>query len=242
MTIRLDRLAFVALPAILCLVFTASAQSIGREELEAQIDNLHDQLKHKEAQFLTASPIDAKRYSRFLAQPNTGLCRLMPRETFDGRLLTRGGGAYYSFTELTNEYGNSTQIGLERQAFASMFAGAAIGLMVSLGDVPLDTVDADQDGVRYLTEIVPPTREPEAREWQRRAGAGFAADGVSYKSTLPATVNGTYVVRSIQFNRADVLVAFRVVRQDADGSVTLLWKILKQFPTPQLLAEQAQAQ
>jgi hypothetical protein len=242
MTIRLDRLTVVALPAILCLAFTASAQSIGREELEAQIDDLHSQLKHKEAQFLTASPIDAKRYSRFLAQPNTGLCRLMPRETFDGRLLTRGGGAYYSFTELTNEYGNATQIGLERGSFSSMFAGADIGVMVSLGALPLENVDADQDGVRYLAAIVAPTREPDARQWQRRAGGGFEADGFNYKSTLPAIVNSTYVVRSIEFNQADVLVAFRVVRQEEDGSVTLLWKILEQFPTPELLAEQAQTQ
>jgi len=242
MTVRLNRLSFVALPALLVFTVTASAQTAGRAELRAEIKSLHDQLKQKEALLMAPSPNDLKKYSQFLAQPHTGLCRLLPRETYDGMLLTRGSGSYYSFSESTNEYGNGTQIGLEQGTLKSMFAGANIGVMVSLGDLALENVDADQDGVRYLAAIAAPVREPDAREWQRRAGAGFAADGVSYKSTLPATVNGTYVVRSIQFNRADVLVAFRVVRQDADGSVTLLWKILKQFPTPQLLAEQAQAQ
>jgi hypothetical protein len=242
MTVRLNRLSFVALPALLVFTVTASAQTAGRAELRAEIKSLHDQLKQKEALLMAPSPNDLKKYSQFLAQPHTGLCRLLPRETYDGMLLTRGGGAYYSFITLTNEYGYGSEIGLERGMLGSMFAGADIGLLVSLGDFPLDTVDADQDGVRYLTEIVPPTKEPEARQWQRRAGGGFEANGFGYKSTLPAIVNGTYVVRSIQFNRADVLVAFRVVRQDEDGSVTLLWRTLKQFPTPQLWAEQAQAQ
>jgi hypothetical protein len=114
--------------------------------------------------------------------------------------------------------------------------------MVSLGVVPLEKVVADQDGVRYLAGIVAPALEPEARQWQRRAAAGFEADGFNYKSSLPAVLKSTYVVRSIEFNSADVLVAFRVVREDQDGSLTLLWKVLKQFPTPHLSAEQAKAQ
>jgi hypothetical protein len=242
MSIRLNRLFFVALPALLVFTMTASAQTAGRAELRAEIKSLHDQLKQKEALLLEPSPNDLKKYSQVLAQPHTGLCRLLPRETYEGMLLTRGGGSYYSFTEPTNEYGNATQIGLERGLFHSMIMGADLGLMVSLGDFPLENVDADQDGVRYLAGIIAPAREPDARQWQRRAGGGFETDGFSYKATLPAIVNGTYAVRSIEFNRADILVAFRVVRQDEDGSVTLLWRILKQFPTPQLWADQAHTQ
>ncbi len=56
--------------------------------------------------------------------------------------------------------------------------------------------------------------------------------GYVYKSSLPSMTNRTYILRSISYNRFDVLVAFRVVRQDADGSVILVWKRLKEFPTP----------
>jgi hypothetical protein len=41
-------------------------------------------------------------------------------------------------------------------------------------------------------------------------------------------------VRSVDYGGSDVLVAFRVVRQDADGSVVLLWKMLKKFDKPVL--------
>src|SRR5262252_6443913 len=136
MTIRLNRLPFVALIALLVFTVTASAQSDGRAELRAEIKSLLDQLKQKGAQLLAPSPRDLKRYSPFLAQPHTGICRLLPRETYDGKLPIRGGGSYYSFSEPTNEYGNTTQIGLERGLFHSILMGADIGLMVSLGDFP----------------------------------------------------------------------------------------------------------
>ena len=53
-------------------------------------------------------------------------------------------------------------------------------------------------------------------------------------SRLPVAVNGTYLLRSIDYSTSDVLVAFKVVRKDSDGSVILAWKLLKKYPVPQL--------
>lgn len=44
--------------------------------------------------------------------------------------------------------------------------------------------------------------------------------------------NHTYILRSISYERFDVLVAFRMVRKDTDGSLILLWKKLKRIPHP----------
>jgi hypothetical protein len=41
----------------------------------------------------------------------------------------------------------------------------------------------------------------------------------------------------IRFDVSDALVAFRVTRQDQDGSVVLLWKTLKKFPAPTAIRE-----
>jgi len=38
--------------------------------------------------------------------------------------------------------------------------------------------------------------------------------------------------------RADVLVAFRVVRQDTDGSLIIAWKLLQKYPMPKLARNQ----
>jgi hypothetical protein len=58
------------------------------------------------------------------------------------------------------------------------------------------------------------------------------------KRTLPLRSNSTYLVRSINYSDSDVLVAFRVVRVDTDGSAILLWKSLATFAIPQITRNQ----
>jgi hypothetical protein len=55
-----------------------------------------------------------------------------------------------------------------------------------------------------------------------------------YVRMLPAAAGKTYALRPIVYGDTDVLVAFRVLRKDADDSVVLLWKVLKQYPKPAL--------
>ena len=87
------------------------------------------------------------------------------------------------------------------------------------------------DGVRYLAAFKTPSAEPDARIEQRRTSTGFEVEDWSYKSWLPVFTKQTYAVRSVDYHNSDVLVAFRVVRKDTDGSVVLLWKMLKKFPS-----------
>jgi hypothetical protein len=47
-------------------------------------------------------------------------------------------------------------------------------------------------------------------------------------------VGATYILRSIDYSESDVLVAFRVVRRDTDGSVIIAWKLLRKYAVPQL--------
>ena len=54
-----------------------------------------------------------------------------------------------------------------------------------------------------------------------------------YKSRITAIAGNTYALRSIDYDRSDLLVAFKIVRQD-DDSLTLAWKMLKKYPTPRL--------
>jgi hypothetical protein len=85
-----------------------------------------------------------------------------------------------------------------------------------------------------LASHTPAPDEPQARVEQRRASDGAIINGTSFKDRLPLKVNSTYLVRSINFHSSDVLVAFRVVRIDNDNSATIIWKLLKKYPTPYL--------
>src|SRR5262245_60680970 len=92
------------LPSIAVTLFLASsaalAQSPDRAALEAEIRALLVELKSTEQQFLAPSAKDQRKYADFLAQPDTGMIRLLPREIFQNKLTIREGGAYYSFTGL----------------------------------------------------------------------------------------------------------------------------------------------
>src|SRR5947209_4383944 len=110
------------------------AQSASRDEILKQIEAKRAELAALEKTFLTPSEEDSATYAEFLQQPDTGLARLLPRETYDNKnsLTTRGGGAYYSFTRRTHEYGSSTQIGLEQDTLQVSFAGADYGMLARL--------------------------------------------------------------------------------------------------------------
>ncbi len=45
-------------------------------------------------------------------------------------------------------------------------------------------------------------------------------------------VSHSYVLRSIGIDKSDVLVALKIVRKDADGSLVLFWKNLKTYEKP----------
>jgi hypothetical protein len=231
------KLFAVALFAALCaLPLAASAQAQDpRAQAAAEIESFREQIKAREAILVAPSAEDAEAFAEFLAKPGTGLVRLLPRERWDGKLSMRGDGAYYSFTRLTHEYGYGSDIQLEQDNFSVGFAGANFGFLVNMGNVPLEGVSKATDSVQYMAAFQTPLAEPEARKAHLQfSSGGHRAGQWTYRNRLPVVLNNTYAVRSVNYDGSDVLVAFRVVRKDFDGSVVLLWKMLKKFPKPGL--------
>ncbi|HZE73127.1 MAG TPA: hypothetical protein VE135_26755 [Pyrinomonadaceae bacterium] len=227
--------------ALLCSTGTI-AQSQSRDQILKDIQTKRVELQTLEKQFLAVAEEDRLAYADLLRQPGTGLVRLLPREVYDAEaykqnpktITMRGGGAYYSFTRLTHEYGFGSDIGLESGDISSGFAGLDFGILQKLGDVSLEDASLDHADARFVSSYNPPASEPEVRNEQRRFGMGTTVDEVTYKSRLPVEVNSTFLLRSISYGRTDILVAFRVVRKDADGSVILAWKLLKKYAIPQI--------
>jgi len=211
------------------------AQSQSRDSLSKEIAAKRAELAKLEKAFLAPSEEDRVMYADFLRQPDTGLIRLLPRQNSDRQDLTlNGGGAYYSFKERTHEYGNSSDISLEQGMLSTGFAGANYGMLASLGDVQLETVNLEGGAAQALGQYAPAEDEPHARIEQRRTSEGATFDGVSFKRRQSLRLNSTYLLRSVNYHASDVLVAFKVVRIDNDDSVIILWKLLKQYPTPYL--------
>jgi len=219
-------MAFTAFPVL--------AQSPNRAAVWKEIESLREQIKGRENVLLEPAAEDRTVYAQFLQQADTGLIRLLPREKYDNKLTMRGGGAYYSFSRLTHEYGHGSDISLEQGSLSVGFAGANYGMIAKLGDVRLEDVTLENPIVQQLAQHKPPTAEPEARIEQRRTSEETYKKDAVYKRRVTAIAGNTYVLRSIDYDTSDVLVAFKIVRQDDDDSLILAWKMLKKYPTPRL--------
>ena len=232
---------FLATAFIFTLVpgaFSVSAQSESRDDVIRKIEAKRAELQVLEKKVIAVADSDRQDFAAFLTQPQTGIIRLMPREIYDGKrergLSISGGGAFYSFALATHEYGRGSDISLEQGDLSSGFAGADYGMLLNLGDVPLDQVNSDHAAVHALLEYMPTSAEPDARKAQRALWQGMDLSGVVFKARTPAKVSNTYLVRSINFGGYDIAVAFRITRKDTDGSLILLFKVLKTFPKPDL--------
>jgi hypothetical protein len=232
----------IATGFIVTLTFTSLtivAQTQSREDILKEIATKRAELAKLEALILAPSDEDRAKYADFLKLPDTGLIRLLTRDGGDpvdskSALTIRGGGAYYSFQDHTNEYVNSSALSVEQGQLTTVFAGANYALLASLGDVPLESVRLDGTAAQVLAQHTPAPDEPHARIEQRRSMDGGTLDGISYKSRLPLILNSTYLLRSVIYSTSDALVAFKVVRVDNDDSAIILWKLLKKYPTPYL--------
>ncbi len=216
----------------------------GAEPPERQFDDRRLALREDRVLkkgLLAPSGQDRLAYESFLQGRKTGLIRLMPRESYDWavypaktRIPIRGGGAYYSFANLTHAYGYGNDIALERNILSVGFAGADYGMLTNLGDLPLAGINLDDPRTRFISQYKPPRAEPAARSEYRRFQAGVTIEGALYRNRFPLQVGATYLLRSVVYGDSDVLVTFRVVRQDSDGSVIIAWKLLKKYPKPEL--------
>jgi hypothetical protein len=162
--------------------------------------------------------------------------RILPQgKTEKGNLYSvRGGGSYYSFSKQSHSYNEIPQIELQKDIISVGFAGVDYGFIADLGEISLADIGEKTNGYNYLMDYQPATIEPQGRIEQHRSSTGFDADGILFKRNLPEKIGHSYLLRAISYDQADVMVAFKVQRKDADGSLIIFWKPIKQFDKPVL--------
>ena len=234
------------------------ARSITRNEAA----RLYRDATRKELKELSPNASDLRAYREFLSMPKTGLIRLTNDPGCDGgtnvvvatdeclRYSMPGGGSSYSFR--TDGYR------IRRLADLTFSAGLLEGrgvlshsIMVALGNVDLEKVTLKTPGMGYLVTFAPEVEFEKARQIDLDLMSGVSFDGFVYRRSVPAIEGVTYALRSIAYKgkyyravegfayneldfdkRRDITVAFRIVRRDDDGSVTILWKRLDSRDAP----------
>jgi hypothetical protein len=193
-------------------------------------------------------PSEAERasFAALLREKGTGLLRLLPYTVcvVDARILNvagtcldqvppvKGGGSFYSFRDKKHHHPIHADIALRDNLFNAGFMKHTLGMLTTLGDVPLDAVTLESRAVRPFLKLAPAGTLSETEQAFKRSRAWLEAPAYTYGATAPARANTTYVLRSVAFEPtrnkpSDVFVAFRVTRRDADGAVTIVWKQLQ---------------
>ncbi|MBX7173430.1 MAG: hypothetical protein K1X72_20850 [Pyrinomonadaceae bacterium] len=210
---------------------------------------------------LAPSNDDLARYSAFLSQKKTGIFRIFPvLDCGDSRIIQAGSpcvdaiplSSYYSFRK--KNYSPQSLADLELRDSKLVTNGKlANGIMVSLGDVPIESITLATLEVARLTDFPFVKSEQELSARSTQLQNGIKVGDFLYSSSLPVIENNTYAIRVIAYRgldysrgtdpyfplyewdkRNDILVVFRTIRNDGSGNYTLIWKELQRKNTPKI--------
>lgn len=205
---------------------------------------------------------DLVKYADFLKQPRTGIFRLMNDAECDSNVYvirvdencqnTIPGSSFYSFRE--KEYTTHYLADIRFKDGLLITDGLlSQNILVRLGDTPLQNLTTDSQGMKFLVNFVPETLNTAATKQYVEIVKGIRADTYEYRKVLPASENMTYAMRIVAYrgsfyrsfrgwiydlisgdHRIDLILGFRIVRKEADGSVTILWKEIDRKKSPKL--------
>lgn len=198
------------------------------------------------------------KYQEFLKQPKTGLLRLLAfycPGNEDGRGCKGNGipafGSAYSFRRNEYQLHSWADLWLNNNFFVSDVLHGQ-GWLVALGDVEIENLSLTSKGADFLSLINPASDSALAENQFEESVAGIKENKLVYRKFVPVRENTTYVLRSVAYRgkfitytgasvkrdmtkgdtRADIIIAFRVIKQDSEGNVTLVWKELSRKEAP----------
>lgn len=213
-------------------------------------------------------PTDLDRHGDFLKKDKTGIFRLLPdHDCLKGGVI-RVDNECSAFVPETSDYSfrlreysdplfHDISFNKNRIRSDSFFSH---GILVSLGDVPIEQVVPGHAGLKFLTDFQPDPDPTAARKTAGRIAAGITSESYEYANSVPAAENVTYAIRVVAYKignpvpdyrrldspaeknffmsardeRDDIIAVFRVVRKDQDGALTIIWKELRRTDAPKI--------
>jgi hypothetical protein len=245
-------------------LFTPDGLALRMLILQASVQPLYRKPTREELQTIAPDYNLLEQYNEFLRNDDTGLFKLLvdvgcadnPNIVVAKEKCLKftmpGAGNSYSFR--TNNYRIRHLADLTFSGKNLYVSGVLMhGIMVNIGDVPLENVTLQTGGLKFLNEFQPTDDFEKAKLLDQQFVGGVTKDGFFYSRTLTGVENTTYILRSIAYDgkimrsvrgiayneldfdkRKDITVAFRVVRLDAEGNLTILWKELSRKDAPKI--------
>jgi hypothetical protein len=219
-------------------------------------------LSRSQRQLLEPADAERNRASDVLALPGSSIFKLLPDVGCEPNVfMVRAdeecqtaipGASYWSFR--ISEHSNEALADLRLKDGMLISDGVLThGLITEIGDVPLAPVSLASPALAALQTFRPAADATEAQAISLELNSGIKKNGYEFRKFAAVRVNETYAMRVIAYRgkvlrsfdgvvydllgadkRADILVAFRVVRQDKDGSVTIVSHELARTSAPKI--------
>lgn len=211
---------------------------------------------------LQPNPQDLQKYQELLEQNKTGIFRLLPDlgcyenvnviKADETCLNYIPESSFYSFREREHTLEVLSDIRL-KNGYLISDGILAQGILVKLGDIELEKVTTESEGLAFLRSFAPHPSSVEAKNQYYQIVGGIKAGNHEYRKSMPAAENTTYALRVVAYRgnvfrrfrgyvfdllegdkRIDLTLAFRVIRQEPDGTLTLVWKELERKDAPRI--------
>jgi len=190
---------------------------------------------------LAPSPEDLATYAQFLKKGKTGIVKLLNLSDCSNRIIDvndqrcleapqiTGMGSLYSFRSKSYLDIGSIDIRLANDKFSGVHP-LSYSLFTELGGLSLEMVES-KDAIPLRKRFPTVGDISQLVALKKQFDAGVEINGRRFSSRIPVKLHTSYLFysgRYAAFHRSidEIIVAFRVVRKETDGSVVLLWRKL----------------
>lgn len=232
----------------------------------AAIAEIYEQARKK-----MAPTTEEKRiFADFLKQPHTGIVRLgttvnckyildvtKPDQECYNQYIP---GSALAFSFRRADYSHYAYSDLKRVNDDFVLPGTfVLGLIATLGDVPIESISDKNDLVMDLAAFSPASDIDEVAGQDFEIGKGLKLGDLTYRKSVPICEHTTYLLRSVAYRakflnlpksdskrgsldedeRSDVIVVFRILSKGPDDSYLLLWREIARRLSPLLTVDVA---
>lgn len=166
------------------------------------------------------SPEDIAAHKDFLAQPNTGIVRLLPGFNCESKYVVRvdgncvnlvPGSSHHRFRE---DALSGDILFMDDTLIAEGFFSNSI--MTGLGDIPINDVSLTTSGMKYLTDFSPVAELATVKKQYSEISNGIITDNHAYSNRLLAVANMTYGLRIVAYRNGNNVMK-RISREQLRG-------------------------
>jgi hypothetical protein len=149
----------------------------------------------------------------------------------DNSIGIRGGGAYFSFTTESHSLNRVPEIELDGKFMTS---AASLAFFADLGSRDLTDIDSALIEAQFFVSYKPPMLLADIAH-ERKALNSLRIGKTSLEQNPKPTTGNSYLLRVMTWEKADLVVAFQILRSEPDGSITIAWKTIAVLQVPIVL-------